>query len=180
VPFEGELKSVALESVLRNIDANNLTGTLTIRDDRGERKVAFIEGRIYAFLPIRGEEIPVPDALARKGLISKEEVEKVRTSLAFKRLNLKRALEYRGLVTEQDYAQAVRDEVIVPHVFELFTKRERAFHFDDRPFDGTPTYERDLWDADQLAAELRVLIEPVVLECMKRLDEVATRSSPEG
>src|SRR5271155_118406 len=121
MPFEGDLKVVSLESVLRNIEGNNLSGTLAIKDARGERRIAFLSGKIMAILPLPGEERPVPDALAAKKLISKEEVEKVRASLGYKRMNLKRALEYRGLVKEQDYAQAVRDEVIVPHLVELFS-----------------------------------------------------------
>ncbi|MEZ0229000.1 MAG: DUF4388 domain-containing protein, partial [Planctomycetota bacterium] len=51
MPFEGDLSLVSLESVLRNIDANNLSGLLTIKDARGERRVAFQGGRIVAFLP---------------------------------------------------------------------------------------------------------------------------------
>ena len=170
MPFEGNLNVVSLESVLRNIDSNSLTGILTVSDSRGERQVAFMAGRLVAFLPIAGEERSVADALATKKLIERDEVEKVRSSLRFKRMNLRRALEYRGLVTEQDYAQAVRDEVIVPHVLELFVKRERMFRFDEKPLEPTPS-QRDRWDEDQLAAELRILVEPLILECVRRLDE---------
>ena len=165
MPFEGELNLVSLESVLRNIDVNALTGTLSIRDESGTRKIAFAAGKIVAFLAVPGEARAVPDALAKKGLISREDVEKARTSLAWKRMNLKRALEYRGLVKEQDYAQAVRDEVIVAHVLELFMHPERSFRFEE----GGPFERGDPYDQDQLAAELRVHVEPVVLECVKRI-----------
>jgi hypothetical protein len=177
VPFEGNLKLVSLESVLRNIDVNHLTGVLTISDPRGERRVAFTAGKLTAFLPIPGEERPVPDALAAKKLIARDDVEKVRSSLGWKRMNLRRALEYRGLVKEQDYAQAVRDEVIVPHILELFANRERQFRFDEKPLEATPS-RRDRWDEDQLAAELRIMIGPLVLECVRRLDELPYDERP--
>jgi hypothetical protein len=177
VPFEGDLKVVSLESVLRNIDANSLTGILTIKDARGERQVAFQGGRIVAVLPVAGEERSVPDALAKKGFIAKDDVEKVRTSLAWKRMNLRRALEYRGLVKETDYVQAVRDEVIVPLFVELFTNRDRTFRFDESD-DNTPSEIRKGWDEDQLAGELRVSIESVVLECVKRIDEKGPEKPP--
>lgn len=177
MPFEGNLSSVSLESVLRNIDANSLTGMLTIKDARGERKIAFQGGRIVAFLPLAGEERSVPDALAAKGLITKDEVEKARTSLAWKRMNLRRALEYRGLVKELDYVQAVRDEVIVPHFVELFTNRDRTFRFEENPLENTPSEQRERWDPDQLAAELRVTTESVVLDCVRRLQSTTPSST---
>ncbi len=170
MPFEGNLKLVSLESILRNIDVNHLTGVLAISDHKGVRKIAFMTGKLMAILPIPGEERSVADALAAKKLIARDEVEKVRSSLGFKRMNLRRALEYRGLVKEQDYAHAVRDEVIVPHVVELFSNRERMFRFDEKPLEATPS-RRDSWDEDQLAAELRIMIGPLVLECVRRLDE---------
>jgi hypothetical protein len=170
VPFEGDLKLVSLESVLRNIDSNALTGILSVRDARGERKVAFIAGKIHAFLPLPSEVRGVPRALSKRTPLSIDEIEKLRTSLAWKRMNLKRALEYRGLVKEEDYARAVRDEVLVPHMQELFSHPERTFRFDEAAFDQTPAVW-DAWDPDQLAAELRVAVEPLILECVKRLDE---------
>ncbi|HZV01515.1 MAG TPA: DUF4388 domain-containing protein [Planctomycetota bacterium] len=170
MPFEGDLKLVSLESVLRNIDSNALTGILSVRDARGERKVAFISGKIHAFLPLPAEARGVPRALSKRTPLTVDEIEKLRTSLAWKRMNLKRALEYRGLVKEEDYARAVRDEVIVPHMQELFLHRERTFRFDEAAFEQTPAVW-DAWDPDQLAAELRVAIEPLVFECLKRVDE---------
>lgn len=181
MPFEGDLRSVSLESVLRNIDANSLTGILTIRCiQQLERQIAFHEGRIVAFRAPRGEERGVPRALQKKGIMSADQVEKVRSSLAWKRMNLRRALEYRGLVKEQDYTQAVRDEVIVPHILELFLHPERTFRFVETPLESLPTEERALWDPDQLAAELRIPIGPLVLEAVKRLDEKKTSTARYG
>jgi hypothetical protein len=162
--FEGELKKVPLADVLRTIHQNSLSGTLTVKDARGERRIPFLDGRAAAFQALPGEERPVLDALAKRRAVSRADAENARTSLAWKRFTLRRALAYRGLISEQLYSAIVREDVILEGIYELFLESERTFKFED----GAPDLNQ--YDLDQVAAELRLDAPVIVLEGTRRSD----------
>jgi len=164
VAFEGDLKNLPLADVLQTINQNNLTGTLTVKDAKGERKIAFAQGFIVAFQPAPGESRPVIDALAKRRIVAKSEAEKARGGFLGKRKTLRLALASRGLVTEDDYVKVVREDLL-EGVYELFLETDRTFKFED----GNPDLAS--WDQDQIAAEIRLPAAPIVMEGARRCDE---------
>ena len=165
--FEGDLKDVPIGDVLRTIHQNSLSGTLTIKDARGERRTACIDGRVAAFQPLPGEERPVLDALSKRRAVTRADAETARTSLAWKRFTLRRALAYRGLVSEQLYSAIVREDVILEGIYELFLETNRSFKFED----GSP--DLSTYDLDQVHAEVRIEAPAIVLEGTRRRDSWA-------
>src|SRR5207248_342048 len=107
----------------------------------------------------------VLDALVRRRVVSREEAEKARSSMSWKRMTFRRALAYRGLVLEDLYAQIVKEDVVLEGVFELFLESGRRFKF----LEGRP----DLlpYDPDQVCAELRLNVTSFVLDASRRCDE---------
>jgi tetratricopeptide (TPR) repeat protein len=164
VAFEGDLKNLPLADVLQTINQNNLTGTLTVKDSRGERRVAFSGGFIVAFNPAPGDARPVLEALTKRRLVGKTEAEKARGGFLGKRKTLRLALAQRGLVTEEDYQKVVKEDVL-EGIYELFLETDRTFKFED----GAPDLAQ--WDADQVAADLRLPAPGIVMEGARRCDE---------
>jgi tetratricopeptide (TPR) repeat protein len=164
VAFEGDLKNLPLADVLQTINQNNLTGTLTVRDAKGDRRIAFSQGFITAFQPAPGEGRPVIDALAKRRIVARSEAEKARGGFLGKRKTLRMALASRGLVTEEDYIKVVKEDVL-EGIYELFLETDRTFKFEDGQTDLTT------WDQDQIAAEVRLPAAPIVMEGARRCDE---------
>jgi tetratricopeptide (TPR) repeat protein len=164
VAFEGDLKNLPLADVLQTINGNSLTGTLTVKDQKGERKLAFTQGMIVAFAPAPGDGHPVIDALAKRRIVAKPDAEKARSGFLGKRKTLRLALATRGLVKEEDYVKVVKEDVL-EGIYELFLENDRTFKFED----GQPDLAQ--WDQDQLAAEVRLPAAPIVMEGARRCDE---------
>lgn len=162
--FEGDLKNLPLADVLQTINQNNLTGTLTVKDSKGDRRIAFSQGFITAFQPAPGEGRPVIDALAKRRIVARNEAEKARGGFLGKRKTLRMALASRGLVTEEDYVKVVKEDVL-EGIYELFLETDRTFKFEDGQTDLTS------WDQDQIAAEVRLPAAPIVMEGARRCDE---------
>lgn len=162
--FEGDLKNLPLADVLQTINQNNLTGTLTVKDAKGDRKIAFANGFIVAFQPAPGDARPVIEALAKRRIVAKSEAEKARSGFLGKRKTLRLALASRGLVTEEAYVKVVREDLL-EGVYELFLETDRTFKFEDGQTDLTQ------WDQDQIAAEIRLPAAPIVMEGARRCDE---------
>ncbi len=162
--FEGDLKNLPLADVLQTINQNNLTGTLTVKDSKGDRRIAFANGFIVAFQPAPGDTRPVIDALAKRRIVAKSEAEKARSGFLGKRKTLRLALASRGLVTEDDYVKVVREDLL-EGIYELFLETDRTFKFED----GQPDLAQ--WDQDQIATEIRLPAAPIVMEGARRCDE---------
>ncbi len=162
--FEGDLKNLPLADVLQTINQNNLTGTLSVKDTKGDRRIAFSQGFIVAFQPAPGEAHPVIDALAKRRIVARTEAEKARGGFLGKRKTLRLALSSRGLVTEEDYVKVVKEDVL-EGIYELFLENDRTFKFEDGQTDLSS------WDQDQIAAEIRLPSAPIVMEGARRCDE---------
>lgn len=162
--FEGDLKNLPLADVLQSIHQNNLTGTLSVKDTKGERRVAFSGGYIVAYRPAPGDGHPVIDALAKRRIVAKAEAEKARSGFLGKRKTLRMALAQRGLVKEEDYQRVVKEDVL-EGIYELFLETDRTFRFED----GQPDLAQ--WDQDQLCAELKLAAAGIVMEGARRTDE---------
>jgi tetratricopeptide (TPR) repeat protein len=164
VAFEGDLKNLPLADVLQSIHQNNLTGTLSVKDVKGERRVAFAGGFIVAFQAAPGEGHGVIEFLAKRRVVAKSAAEKARSGFLGKRKTLRMALASRGLISEEDYQKIVKEDVL-EGIYELFLETDRTFKFED----GSPDLGQ--WDADQVCAELRLAPPGIVMEGARRTDE---------
>jgi tetratricopeptide (TPR) repeat protein len=161
VSFAGDLKKLPLGDVFQSIHQNALTGALAVRDQNGERLVAFKQGFVVGAAPPVGEEHGIADELVRRKLISQKEA---RPSRFFRRRGaLQKTVVKKAVMSEQEYASLVRT-VVLERVYDCFLVEEGTFEFLEK-------YEEARFDDDELAVGLKIGAPEILMEAMRRVDE---------
>lgn len=128
VSLIGSLEDVSFPDILQVIHLSRQTGTLVLRDARGERRVRFRSGLVCgATLGEGGPELE--DLLVRRGLVSPAALEPARARMEQSGEPLAGALIALGAVSQQTVERVVRDE-ICSTIRDLVLLQEGEFRFD--------------------------------------------------
>jgi tetratricopeptide (TPR) repeat protein len=159
----GELSTIGLAEVFQNLAFNHLTGTLTIKQGRGEAHVRFEDGRIKAFAPL--EPIDYVELARWSGAASEDALAKAAGTN--RRRTLKAYLAAMGDFNEAAYDQAVAtqvEELLLP----LFGLKNGSFSF------AEGAAKKRLFDKDQSDCGIDLEPQSVAMEAARRHDEWQT------
>lgn len=162
--FSGDLSGIGLPDVFQNLAGNRAMGTLHVRWDRGERFLYFQDGQVAAWSPGPSRDLPLLDHVAERGYADAEAVAQLVAGLRRRRKRPARLLLDERLITPEDLKAAL-GEIVAEGVYELLTLSSAQFQFeagDRRP---------DTFDADLLAAKVRLDVGPLLLEGARRADD---------
>jgi len=159
MPLQGDLKSLPLSSVLQDVAHNELTGTLVVTAKNRRRALWFERGKLRLVGLAKGVG---PQPLF--GLVALGKIDSVPTQAGTSRLRSVRSLVRSRAVTRED-ARAGLEHQMIEWVADVFAWTEARFEFAE----GEP-HEAD-FDISQLDPDVRLPVEPIVMEAMRRLDE---------
>ncbi len=162
--FSGDLSGIGLADVFQNLAGNRASGTLHVRWDKGERFLRFVDGGFGAWSPGTGRELPLFDHVAERGYADAAAITKLQQNLKRRRKRPARLLLDERLCDADSLQNAFR-EIVAEGVYELLTLNTATFVFNA----GEPP--PDVFDADLLAAKIRLEVGPVLLEGARRADE---------
>ena len=110
VSLIGSLEDVSFPDILQVIHLSRQTGSLVLKDARGERRVRFKNGLVCgATLGEGGPELE--DLLVRKGLVAPAALDPARAHMAQSGETLAGALIALGAVSQETVERVVRDEI---------------------------------------------------------------------
>ncbi|MGE3171197.1 MAG: DUF4388 domain-containing protein [Planctomycetota bacterium] len=162
--FSGDLSGIGLADVFQNLAGNRATGTLHVRWDKGERFLRFVDGAFAAWSPGPGRELPLFDHVAERGYADPAAVAHLRANLKRRRKRPARLLLDEKLCDADSLDNAFA-EIVAEGVYELLTLSTATFVF------NAGEVPPNTFDADLLAAEVRLDVGPVLLEGARRADE---------
>lgn len=162
--FSGDLSGIGLADVFQNLAGNRASGTLHVRWDKGERFLRFADGTIAGWSPGPGRELPLFDHVVERGHADAAAVAKLQSTMRRRRKRPARLLVDERLCDAESLQNAFR-EIVAEGVYELLTLSTATFVFN--PGAAPP----DVFDADLLAADVRLEIGPVLLEGARRADD---------
>lgn len=136
VSLIGSLEDVSFPDILQVIHLSRQTGSLVLKDARGERRVRFRNGLVCG--ATLGEEGPeLEDLLVRKGLVAPAALDPARAHMTQSGETLAGALIALGAVSQETVERVVRDE-ICSTIRDLVLLQEGEFRFD---LDSSPQLE---------------------------------------
>lgn len=162
--FSGDLSGIGLGDVFQNLAGNRATGTLHVRWDKGERHVRIVEGQIAGWAPGPGRELPLFDHVVERGYADPAAVAQLQNTARKRRKRAARLLRDEKICDADSLYNAFR-EITAEGVYELLTLNTATFAFSE----GEPP--PDVFDADLLAADVRLDVGPVLLEGARRGDD---------
>lgn len=156
--FAGEIKTIGLPELFKNLAFNRMTGVLCVRGDGVAVEIFFQDGRIRA----HGGEFDYEEIAIRSGAASAEAVEAVRDR--GKRFSLKRALA----ATTNDFDAERYDRAVAAAVesetLRIFPLEDITFEFEEEP----PGLGR--FDNEQLDCALAIDANNLAVEAGSRSD----------
>ncbi|MEY4830231.1 MAG: hypothetical protein RLZZ562_2027 [Planctomycetota bacterium] len=164
--FSGDLTGIGLGDVFQNLNGNRATGTLHVRWERGERHVRLVDGLVAGCAAGPGRELPLLDHCVERGYADAEKVKALQANTKKRRKRPARILRDEKLCDAESIESAFR-EITAEGVYELLqlSAAQFVFHEGDAP--------PETFDADMLAAEIRMEVGPLLLEGARRADDYA-------
>ena len=162
--FSGDLTGIGLGDVFQNLSANRATGTLHVRWEKGERHVRFEEGQIAGWAAGPGRELPLFDHVVERGYADAAAVKALQGNAKKRRKRPARLLRDEKICDQESIESAFR-EMTAEGVYELLALSAATFVFHEG--DAPP----ETFDADLIAAGIRIEAGPLMLEGARRADE---------
>jgi tetratricopeptide (TPR) repeat protein len=160
--FAGDLEKFPLADVFQSCNANSMTGALAIRDERGERLIAFKEGLVVGASPAEDGAETLAGELVRRRMVDENDIAK--PSRFFKRKgSLKRSLTRRKVLNSAEFNSFTRS-VVLERVYDCFLLDKGKFEF-------LEDYDTSRFDGDEEAAGVQINVNEILMEAMRRVDE---------
>ena len=160
--FAGELATIGLPEVFRNVAFNRLTGVLTIAERDRKSALFFDDGMIRAFSSGAGHNLDYEAIAERADAAPTNAIDAARRR--GRRESLRSVLAAAGVLDETRYDAGVRT-VVEEEVILLFGRREASFVFDENP------PKSGVFDIEQLECRLEIDPETLAMEAVRRNDE---------
>ncbi|MEZ6188303.1 MAG: DUF4388 domain-containing protein [Planctomycetota bacterium] len=159
--FKGELSKLPIADVMQSIHQNGMTGALAIRDDHGERLIAFKDGMVTGCAVPEGREHGIAEELVRRRVVDQKEVKSTRF---FRRKGgLKNSLKRKNILDSEAFVSLART-LVLERIYDCFLLETGGFEF-------VEDYDTARFDPDEVAAELRIQPSSILMEAMRRVDE---------
>jgi len=158
--FAGELATIGLPEVFRNVAFNGLTGVLTVTERDRTAAIFFEDGTIRAYRANRALDY---EAIAERADAAPPDAIDVARRRG-RRQTLRNTLHATGVLDAERYDIGVRTAV-EEEVILLFGRKEASFVFDE----NTPP--ANAFDAEQLECNLDIDPETLAMEAVRRNDE---------
>lgn len=160
--LHGELKNMTLPDILQSLKANRQCGTLTLQDGKKEFALFFENDSVICVHPGRSSREYFPPIVCLFLDITEEKMErefkkKLKLSIA-KRLHKSR-------IASADKINALHRVYLTESLYDAVTWQSGSFRFEEGKEPGSP------FDEDQIDAGLKLEIDQVIFESMRRADE---------
>ncbi|MCA8921539.1 MAG: DUF4388 domain-containing protein [Planctomycetes bacterium] len=159
--FKGELSKLPIADVMQSIHQNSMSGALAIRDDYGERLIAFEAGMVTGCAVPEGREHGIAEELVRRRVVDQKQV---KSSRFFRRKGgLKGSLKRRNILDSEAFVSLART-LVLERIYDCFLLETGGFEFLEE-------YDKSRFDPDELAADIRIQPSSILMEAMRRVDE---------
>lgn len=159
--FKGELSKLPIADVMQSIHQNGMSGALAIRDDYGERLIAFEEGMVTGCAVPEGREHGIAEELVRRKVVEQNQV---KTSRFFrKKGGLRKTLKRKNILDSEAFVSLART-LVLERIYDCFLLEKGGFEF-------LEDYDKSRFDPDELAADIKIQPSSILMEAMRRVDE---------
>lgn len=160
--LQGELKNMPLSDILQSLKANHQSGTLNLQDGKKEFALFFEKDAISCVSPGRSSREYFPPIIClflniTKAKMEREFKKKLNLSIA-KRLGKSR-------IASAAKINALHRVYLTEFLYEAFAWQSGSFRFEEG------TIPSEVFDDDQRDAGLKLDIDQVLFESMRRFDE---------
>ncbi len=162
--LKGHLEHFGLQELLQTLSHGARTGTLQIERDHEKVAIVFETGHITFVRPGTASQIRLRSILLRCDMVSEQDLLQARDDQKQTGMLLGRALLERGVVDDQQLAQALRLKA-EEELFDLFLWEHGTFEFFPDQIDSTAE--------DQVNKITRIQVDPmsVIIEGLRQADE---------
>ena len=162
--FSGDLKGIQLADVIQNVFSNRLTGVLEVKTRERVFRIWFCEGLIAGAAAGDGKELPLLATLQQRGHLDAKQIDAIEKRHRRSKKSLQEQIAALELLPD-DLVHGTLVELVEEEVFAAMLQKTAEFRFED----GEP--KPGCFDAQQVAAGLRLDPAPLVIEGARRVDE---------